>query len=124
MQGKLPQAAQTYQAVIGAADPWPPFMAEALLGLGSLLLQWNELDAVEAHLERASRWARDLRDDALQAQAALLLARLLQVRGGRAGRIGDPSLRFGRLPGPTERPPGAADAGSGLPGALVALARE
>jgi LuxR family maltose regulon positive regulatory protein len=81
LQGKLPQAAQTYQAVIDAADPWPPLTVEALLGLGSIRLQWNELDAAEVQLELASRGARDLHDDTLLAHASLLRARVIQAHG-------------------------------------------
>jgi LuxR family transcriptional regulator, maltose regulon positive regulatory protein len=81
MQGRLQQAASVYGAVQTAAGKWQGFAILALMGLGKIALERNELEVAEAHLEQAVTLAIKTRDPVLQARASLLHARVIQARG-------------------------------------------
>jgi len=80
MQGKLQQAAESYRYVIASVNERHEFALEALIGLGDLLREWNEPEAALAHLERVIALAREIRNEVLQARAALNQTRVLQAR--------------------------------------------
>jgi ATP/maltotriose-dependent transcriptional regulator MalT len=81
MQGRLQQAVSVYSPVQTAAGQWQGFAIRALIGLGNIALERNELDTAEAHLEQAVTLAIKTRDQVLQARASLMHARVIQARG-------------------------------------------
>jgi len=81
MQGRLQQAASVYGSVQTAAGQWQGFAILALMGLGNIALERDELEVAEAHLEQAVTLAIKTRDPVLQARASLLHARVIQARG-------------------------------------------
>jgi LuxR family maltose regulon positive regulatory protein len=87
MRGRLRAAAATYREMAQiAAEPDEPLLLEGpayYAGMGALLYEWNDLDAVERHLAQAmeqleGRLVVDAEDVAL---AYLTLARLQEARG-------------------------------------------
>ncbi|MGB0383406.1 MAG: LuxR C-terminal-related transcriptional regulator [Ardenticatenaceae bacterium] len=81
-QGKLHQAAATYQAVIQkAAQPsiWPCIRAH--IGLAKLHYEWNELDRAESHLEQALDMARQTEREPFASDAYITQSRILLARG-------------------------------------------
>lgn len=81
LEGQLSEAALCYRQVIEAGETWMPLAIEAHLALGTLLLEWNELDAITAHLERALRLSHQYEERSLVAQTVLLQARVFQAKG-------------------------------------------
>lgn len=80
LQGRLSQAIDYYQQVIAEGETWMHLAIEASLALGALLLEWRELDAATAQLERALRLSHQYEETTLVARTVLLQARLLQAR--------------------------------------------
>jgi LuxR family transcriptional regulator, maltose regulon positive regulatory protein len=85
MQGKLHQAATLYFPILESAGAWQSLAIFALIGLGDIARECNELDRAEAYLEQAITLAGRTRDTMLQARASLMHARVIQARGD-AGR--------------------------------------
>jgi LuxR family maltose regulon positive regulatory protein len=81
MQGKLREATDVYAPVPEAAGEWQYFAIQALIGLGNIAYECNELDKAETHLERAITLARKTRDAVLLARASLVRARVIQACG-------------------------------------------
>jgi ATP/maltotriose-dependent transcriptional regulator MalT len=81
MQGRLQQAANVYGAVQTAAGERQSFTIRALMGLGDIARERNDLDTAEAHLKQAVTLASKLRDRVLQARASVMHARVMQARG-------------------------------------------
>lgn len=86
LQGKLAQAIPCYQAVLTDQQAWSPFSIEALIQLGTLLLEWNDLSGAEAQVEQALRFSHQRKETHLTARCALLQARILQA-SGRSGEL-------------------------------------
>jgi hypothetical protein len=49
MQGKLREATDVYAPVLEAAGEWQYFAIQALIGLGNIARERNELDTASAH---------------------------------------------------------------------------
>jgi LuxR family maltose regulon positive regulatory protein len=81
LQGQLTQAADFYQRVIAAEGIWSILTIEAHIALGTLLLEWNELEEATAQMREALALGQQHEDDVLLAQCALLQARILQAGG-------------------------------------------
>src|SRR5262249_47890367 len=81
MQGRLQQAANAYGAVLEAAGERQSFTIRALMGLGNIARERNDLDTAEAHLKQAVTLAIKTRDPVLQAHASVMNARVIQARG-------------------------------------------
>jgi LuxR family maltose regulon positive regulatory protein len=88
--GELRQAATHYRQMLeGVSEDVDHLIlrltdfdrGRALIGLGALLLEWNELDNAEQTLTEALEIGQQLRDEELQVRSSLLLARLLHTRG-------------------------------------------
>ncbi len=88
MQGRLHEAAALYRSVLEKAGERQSFSVRALLGLGNIARERNELDQAEANLAQAITIADKIQDQVLLAHAALLSARAVQARGD-AGRARD-----------------------------------
>lgn len=80
LQGALPEAAGCYQQVMQPEEIWMPLEIEASLALGTLLLEWNQLDKASFQLARAQRLSQQYEETSLLARSLLLQARLLQAR--------------------------------------------
>jgi LuxR family maltose regulon positive regulatory protein len=86
-QGELRQADQLYRQALAAADALPNALdnkAQALLGLGALRYEWNNLDAAEQHAAEVRDLGHHLGDDEFVVQGSLLLVRVQQARGDMA----------------------------------------
>ena len=81
MEGKLQEAGEIFARVCDSAGKWQHFTIQALMGLGTIARERNELEKAEALLEQAIDIARKTRDPVLLARAALLRARVIQARG-------------------------------------------
>lgn len=81
MQGRLHEAADTYGPVLDAAGKRQSYAVRALIGLGNIARERNELDAAEIHLEQAVTIASKIGDQVMLARASLLRARAVQARG-------------------------------------------
>jgi LuxR family transcriptional regulator, maltose regulon positive regulatory protein len=81
MQGRLHEAADTYGAVLEAAGKRQSYAIRALIGLGNIACERNELDAAETHLEQAVTIANEIGDQVMLVRASLLRARAVQARG-------------------------------------------
>ena len=81
MQGRLHEAANTYESVLEAAGKRQSYAIRALIGLGNIARERNELDTAETHLDHAVAIARKIGDQVTLARASLLLARTVQARG-------------------------------------------
>lgn len=82
------QAAEFYRQVLAEAERAPINrnqatldMGRALIGLGTLYLEWNDLDAAEAHLKRAMELRAQLREESELAYATRILAQVKYARG-------------------------------------------
>ncbi|HEX4203378.1 MAG TPA: LuxR C-terminal-related transcriptional regulator [Ktedonobacteraceae bacterium] len=80
MQGKLREATDVYAPVLEAAGEWQYFAIQALIGLGNIARERNELDTAEEDLRQAIAIARKTRDKVLLARASLVRARVIQAR--------------------------------------------
>lgn len=87
-QGELQQAAQLYQQVLTEAEQASMDRHQALsrigrarLGLGTLTLEWNDLETAEQHATHAATIGQQVADEELRVRSALLLARLKHTRG-------------------------------------------
>jgi LuxR family maltose regulon positive regulatory protein len=89
-QGKLGQAARHYQQVLAGipeeADDIILRLTDfdrgrALIGLGALSLEWNDLESAEQQLTQALDIGQQLPDEELQVRSSLLIAKLLHTRG-------------------------------------------
>jgi len=94
LQGRLHQAASTYQQTFDMAGayglPATPAIGVAKVGMGEVLREWNELDAAEALVRQGMAQCMEsggLADMALD--GSLTLARVLQARGDIDGAIGE-----------------------------------
>jgi LuxR family maltose regulon positive regulatory protein len=81
MQGRLHEAADLYGAVQTAAGERQSYAIRALIGLGNIARERNELDAAEAPLGQAVTLADKIGDQVMLARASLLRARAVQARG-------------------------------------------
>jgi LuxR family maltose regulon positive regulatory protein len=81
MQGRLHEAAAVYGSVQTAAGPRQSYAIRALIGLGNIARERNDLDAAEAHLGQAVTIASKIGDQVMLARALLLHARAIQARG-------------------------------------------
>ncbi|GCE29970.1 LuxR family transcriptional regulator [Dictyobacter alpinus] len=81
MQGHLHEAAGIYGSVLEAAGERQSFAILALIGLGNILRERNELDGAEAQIEKAVTFASQTRDKLRLARASLMHARIIQTRG-------------------------------------------
>ena len=80
MQGKLREANDVYAPVLEAAGEWQYFAVQALIGLGNIARERNELDTAEEDLRQAIVIASKTRDKVLLARASLVHARIIQVQ--------------------------------------------
>lgn len=83
-QGEFDQAGQYYQQVLAEAIGGEGMLddqGQALLGLGAIALERNDLEAAEQHASRALKIGQQRSHEGLQLQATLTLARVRQVRG-------------------------------------------
>jgi LuxR family maltose regulon positive regulatory protein len=89
-QGKLGQAARLYRQVLAgiSAEVQHPIVrledfdrGRALIGLGGLSYEWNDLDSAQQYLSQALDIGQRLPDEELQVRSSLLLARLLHTQG-------------------------------------------
>lgn len=90
-EGKLYQAAATYQEVIqkaGEQSIWPCIRAH--IGLAKLYYEWNELDRAESHLEEALDMARQTEREPFVSDGYITQSRLFFARG-------EPSQAFSAL---------------------------
>jgi ATP/maltotriose-dependent transcriptional regulator MalT len=88
MQGKLHQAESVYGSVLQATGEWHTLAISVRLGLSSIAYERNELDTAETYLEQATTIANtagrqvfQAREQAGEARAALMRARVFQARG-------------------------------------------
>jgi LuxR family transcriptional regulator, maltose regulon positive regulatory protein len=81
MQGRLHEAANVYGSVQTAAGQRQSYAIRALLGLGNIARERNDLEAAEAHLGQAVTLASKIGDQAMLARAAAMRARAVQARG-------------------------------------------
>jgi LuxR family transcriptional regulator, maltose regulon positive regulatory protein len=81
MQGRLHEAADLYGAMQIAAAERQSYAIRALMGLGNIARERNDLDAAEAHLGQAITLASKIGDQVMLARASLLRARAVQARG-------------------------------------------
>jgi len=81
LQGQLTQAINFYQQVIEAEGNWSILTLEAHIALGTILLEWNELEEASAQLRQALTLSQQYENDVLLARSALLQARILQASG-------------------------------------------
>lgn len=81
LQGKLHQAATLYQEVLHTAGEDLSDKGKALLGLTRLSYEWNRLDTAENQAREALQIGLDVGDEALQAQASLILAYIQHAHG-------------------------------------------
>ncbi|HEX6384749.1 MAG TPA: LuxR C-terminal-related transcriptional regulator [Anaerolineae bacterium] len=87
-QGELRQASQHYQHVLTNVEQAPMVKEEqllrqgqALLGLGSVALEWNDLETAEQNLAQAVALSQQFPDDYLLQRSPLVMARLQHARG-------------------------------------------
>lgn len=80
MQGKLREANDVYAPVLEAAGEWQYFAVQALIGLGNIARERNELDTAEECVRQAIAIASKTRDKVLLARASLVRARVIQAR--------------------------------------------
>ncbi|MGH2545130.1 MAG: LuxR C-terminal-related transcriptional regulator, partial [Ardenticatenaceae bacterium] len=85
-QGELRQAAQLYRRVIAAAEEVEqeePLddKGGALIGLGALAFEWNDLETAEQYASQALDIGRQLGAEDLLVPASLILARVQHARG-------------------------------------------
>ncbi len=81
MQGRLHEAADTYRTVLEAAGKRQSYIIRALIGLGSIAYERNELDAAQTRLDQAVTIAGKIGDRVMLARASLLHARAIQAYG-------------------------------------------
>jgi LuxR family maltose regulon positive regulatory protein len=82
IQGKLHQAAATYQEVLQkAAQPsiWPCIRAH--IGLAKRHYEWDELESAESHLEQALDMARQTEREPFASDGYITQSRILLARG-------------------------------------------
>ncbi len=87
-QGELYQAQEIYRQVLAGVEDAPMDRmqasirrARALLGLGMLALEWNNLEEAEDHLTQAYNYSRQFADEDLLLDAPVFLARVKFARG-------------------------------------------
>jgi LuxR family maltose regulon positive regulatory protein len=80
-QGALYQASELYHTARSWAGRQRADCTKALIGLAQLAYEWNDLDQAAQLLQEAAEHLSHFTDEALQAQATLLQARILQASG-------------------------------------------
>jgi LuxR family maltose regulon positive regulatory protein len=90
-QGELHQAAQLYRQVLAETEDLDDAgldalealfdRGRALLGLGALSLEWNDLETAEAYARQARDLGTELGEEFLLVPGSILLARALHARG-------------------------------------------
>lgn len=87
-QGDLRQAAQCWQQALAALDEAPMDRedatfrrGQALIGLATLALEWNDLTAAERDISRALAIHEEFPEDDTLQRAPIVEARMLQARG-------------------------------------------
>jgi LuxR family maltose regulon positive regulatory protein len=78
---KLHQAEELYRKTLADAEDDPADRRRASLGLALLFYEWNKLDAAQQHAQQALDLSKQLADEIVQVQAALILARVQHARG-------------------------------------------
>jgi LuxR family maltose regulon positive regulatory protein len=81
MQGKLRQAAESYQAMLGSVSERHELAMETLLSLAELAWEANELETAQGYLERMMMLAREMGTELRPPRAALLHARIRAAQG-------------------------------------------
>ncbi len=82
MQGRLQDAAHVYQEVLQQAGSWPLWqVVEAHIALGSLFLEWNQLDDAAQHLRQAIALGKETLREIYLAPGYIILAEVMQARG-------------------------------------------
>jgi LuxR family transcriptional regulator, maltose regulon positive regulatory protein len=105
LEGALRQAAACYREVSASAGEDLSDKAKALLGLAQLSYEWNALEEAWQEAEEALALGTRLDDEALQAQASLVLAEIAHARGARAQAQQQLYALLAQLPGvPTHHP--------------------
>lgn len=90
-QGHLHQAVDQFEQVLQLAGdlgvPKAPSTAYALIGLGRILCEWNDLEAADQFVQRGLKYGKraDMQDISLRGYLAL--ARIRQTRGDLAGAL-------------------------------------
>jgi len=81
MQGRLQDAAHVYQEVLQQAGSWPLWqVVEAHIALGSLFLEWNQLDDAAQHLRQAIALGKETLREIYLAPGYIILAQVMQAR--------------------------------------------
>jgi LuxR family maltose regulon positive regulatory protein len=81
MEGRLHEAAAVYGSVLEAAGKRQSYTIRALIGLGNIARERNELDTAETHLGQAVTLASKIGDQVMLARAEAMRARAMQARG-------------------------------------------
>ncbi len=82
MQGRLQDAAPVYQEVLQQAGSRPLWqVVEAHIALGSLFLEWNQLDDAAQHLRQAIALGKETLREIYLAPGYIILAEVMQARG-------------------------------------------
>lgn len=81
LQGALHQAAELYRAARASAGEDLFDTSQAQLGLARLFYEWNLLEESWQEAQKALDLGRQIEDETLQVQAALVLATIEQARG-------------------------------------------
>lgn len=87
-QGELRQAGQRYRHVLTSVEQAPMVKEEqrrrrgqALLGLGAVALEWNDLETAGQNLSQAAAISQQFPEDYILQRTSLALARLCYARG-------------------------------------------
>ncbi len=81
MRGRLRDAAPVYQDVLRQAGSRPLWqVVEAHIALGSLFLEWNQLDDAAQHLRQAITLGKETLREIYLAPAYIILAEVMQAR--------------------------------------------
>ena len=86
LQGRLHQAAKTFQLAVQKGIEWGggqpmPGTGRAHVGLAEVFYEWNELDGAERHLTRGLRLGEECGAQEIMMPGYLMLARLRQAQG-------------------------------------------
>ena len=82
MRGRLQDAAPVYQEALQQAGSRPLWqVVEAHIALGSLFLEWNQLDDAAQHLRQAITLGKETLREIYLAPAYIILAEVMQAPG-------------------------------------------
>ncbi|HLY30111.1 MAG TPA: LuxR C-terminal-related transcriptional regulator, partial [Ktedonobacterales bacterium] len=88
-QGLLYKADELYHRIVASADDSLDDRGRALLGLARIAYEWNDLASAEQNAQEAGEIGSHLGDDMMEAEAALLLARVRFASGSRDQALSD-----------------------------------